>query len=60
MEKRVRKFSSKEAAEAADRAYYLSLTPQQRMEILFTLNQRQPGASEGFKRVCRVVKRPPR
>ena len=58
MEKRIRKFSNPGEADAADRTYYQSLTPEQRIDILLELVQRGNGeSSEGFKRVCRVIKR---
>jgi hypothetical protein len=54
-------FSSFEEAEAADREYYRSLSPKQRMEILLILrSQFSPynnELTEGFKRVCRIIKR---
>ncbi|PCJ53275.1 MAG: hypothetical protein COA73_15480 [Candidatus Hydrogenedentota bacterium] len=57
MEKRVRKFDSHEDADAADREYYRSLTPQQRMEIFYELQKRGgDGTGQGFKRVYRIVK----
>lgn len=55
----LRVFSSFEEAEAADKEYYHSLSPAQRMEILFILrDQYSPYDDEftyGFKRVCRIV-----
>ena len=57
MEKRVRKFKSHAEAEDADREYYRSLTPEQRMKILFQLiEEGRIEASEGFQRVYQVVK----
>ena len=59
----VRKFSSFEEADKADREYYHSLTPQQRLEILYVLLERYResyGGSERLERVCRLVERPRR
>jgi hypothetical protein len=58
-----RKFSSHAAADAADRAYYRSLTPDQRLDILLTLIERGKQPHEiGQKpaRVYRIVKLPRR
>ena len=59
MERRVKVFSSFEEEEKATREYYLSLTPQQRLDILFELieRSRDPNdeASQRFERVYRVV-----
>ena len=56
MEKVVRKFRTFEDAERADREYYASLTPDERMAILLELVQREHGdASKGLERVYRVV-----
>ncbi|MGC9258480.1 MAG: hypothetical protein ACP5I8_00170 [Phycisphaerae bacterium] len=60
MEKIGRKFDSHRAA---DRAYYRSLSPVQRMDILLDLINTQPSNDETFQRlarVCRVIKRRPR
>jgi hypothetical protein len=55
----LRTFSSFQEAEDADRAFYASLSPQQRLEILIDLIQRHREsigeAPEGFERVYRVV-----
>ena len=54
----VRQFDSYAEAEAADRAYYRSLTPEQRLEILFDLVARyreEHGCSERLERVYRIV-----
>jgi hypothetical protein len=60
MERTVAKFTSHEAAEQADRDYYRSLTPQQRIEILLELiEQARPhndASSERLERVYRIVK----
>jgi hypothetical protein len=54
-------FSSFEEAEAADKEYYRSLTPAQRIEMLLVLRDRYRPYSneltEGFKRVYRVIER---
>ena len=64
MERTVRKFSSHAEADRADREYYLSLTPEQRMEIflqiLETHREAAGESAKGFERVCRIVKRPRR
>ena len=63
MEKIGRKFESHRAADAADRAYYRSLSPTQRMDILLDLINSQRSndeTSQRLARVCRVVKRRPR
>jgi hypothetical protein len=53
--------NSFEACDKADKAYYQSLTPQRRLEILFELNGRWPtsgnhAASGRLERVYRIVK----
>ena len=55
-------FKSFADAEKADKAYYRSLTPNQRLEMLLELiDQNAPrtpdGSREEFKQVIRVVKR---
>ena len=59
MERVVERFGSFEDAERAERAYYASLTGQQRLDILAQMIARhQEGLSESqqrFARVCRVV-----
>ena len=58
VERVVRQYESHAAADTADRAYYLSLTPQQRLEILFELVRRyreEHGCSERLERVYRIV-----
>lgn len=61
MEKTIQVFNSFEEAEKADREYYRSLTPAQRIEMLLILrDQYRPYSNElteGFKRVYRVIKR---
>ena len=58
MEKVVRRFKSHRASEQADLAYYRSLRPQQRIEILLELiaRGRADEAEQGFARVYRVSK----
>ena len=64
MERVAKKFSSFEEQQKADREYYRSLTPQQRLDILLemivTYRDGLDEAERRFKRVCRVVKRPRR
>ncbi len=61
MKKIVRIFKSSAEAENSDREYYRTLTPAQRIEMLLILrDQYRPypnDATEGFKRVYRVIKR---
>ena len=62
MQKVLKVFKSFEEAEKADREFYQSLSPSQRLEILLTLISRhQPPRSNedgtGRKRVYRVIKR---
>lgn len=58
MDKVVRKFKSHAEAERADREYYRSLTPEQRMEIFFELVRRVQGDPPArLERIYRVVKR---
>ena len=58
MEKKLRIFRSHAEAEAADAAYYRSLSGQERLDILLELvEEANRGASQRFERVCRVVKR---
>lgn len=56
-----RVFSSFAEAEEADRQYYRSLTPAERIEMLLVLrDQYRPYSNElteGFQRVYRVIKR---
>ena len=60
MERRAKVYSSFEEEEKATREYYLSLTPQERLDILLELMEqsRDPNdeASQGFERVYRVAK----
>ena len=61
MEKSIQVFHSFAEAEKANKAYDLTLSPAQRVEILLELRaqwQDKPNeASEGFKRVYRIIKR---
>jgi len=59
IERVVRKYSSFEEADAADRAYYAQLTPAERLNILLEIIQRYREsihAPEGVARVYRIVK----
>ena len=58
MEKAVRIFHSFAEAEQADREYYASLTPEQRLELVFelTATQQANGTEQRLERVCRVIK----
>jgi hypothetical protein len=59
MERTVQVFESFEEAEEADKEYYRSLSPAQRVEILLILrDQYSPYDDEltqGFERVCRII-----
>ena len=61
MSKTFRKFDSHAAADAADRAFYRSLTPEQRLDILLELVHRYregfDEAGKGFQRVYSIVER---
>jgi len=52
-------FNSHEEADRAERAYYASLTPQERLEILLELiaahRESLGEAAQGFERVHRVI-----
>jgi hypothetical protein len=59
MEKAARIFHSFAEAGKADDEYYRSLTPEQRLEILFDLvkSQQPPDEPEPrLERVCRIIK----
>jgi uncharacterized protein YdeI (YjbR/CyaY-like superfamily) len=58
MEKVCRIFHTFAEAEQADREYYSSLTPEQRLEILFGLvaAQHPHGTEQRLERVCRIIK----
>ena len=59
MEKVVHKYQSHAEAERADQAYYQSLSPAERLEILLKLVEQHGGngngASKGLERVYRVI-----
>ncbi|MDI1445389.1 hypothetical protein [Polyangium sp. 6x1] len=59
MDKSVQVFHSFEEAERADEAYYASLTPQERVDLLLDLvasyRESMGEAASRFERVCRVV-----
>ena len=63
MERRVRRYSSFEEEEKATREYYLSLTPQERLDILLELidqsRDANDEASQGFERVYRITQLSP-
>lgn len=54
MQKTVAKFRSFEEAEKADRAFYKTLTPQERLDILLELLNHAP--EQRLERVYRVTK----
>jgi hypothetical protein len=64
MKRVVKKFGAFEEQQKADRAYYRSLTPQQRLDILLemieTYRDGLDEAERGLTRVCRVSERPRR
>jgi hypothetical protein len=59
MEKEIRSFGSMADADDADVAYYASLTPEERLELLLELiarySEAQGEAAKGFARVHRVI-----
>ena len=56
MDKVVQKFSSHESSDAADRAYYRSLTPRQRLDILQILIDRGKAPHERGQPIARVYR----
>lgn len=58
MELAARKFATFEEAEAADRDYYRSLTPAERLAIMIDLIYPEGGdaAPQKVEKVCRIVK----
>lgn len=58
MEPAVRKFTTFDEAEEADRAYYRALTPAERLSIMIDLIYPEDGdaASARFERVYRIIK----
>lgn len=62
MQKSIQVFHSFAEAEKANKEYYRSLSPAKRVEILLELraqwqDSKPNEASEGFKRVYRIIKR---
>ena len=60
MDKPIKIFRSFAEAERADREYYRSLTPSERIQILLMLRKQHYGSDEianKFQRVCRIIKR---
>jgi hypothetical protein len=59
MERVVRVFDQPSDAEAADRAFYASLSPQQRLDMLLDMMERHRAslgeAAQRFERVCRIA-----
>ena len=59
MERKVTWFDGPEEAEAADRAYYASLTPQQRLDVMVELCNRWGKWNEGrLTRVAQIFEVP--
>jgi uncharacterized protein YdeI (YjbR/CyaY-like superfamily) len=58
VEKAVRIFHSFAEADKAEVEYHRSLTPEQRLEILFDLvkSQQPDEAEQRLERVCRIIK----
>jgi methylmalonyl-CoA mutase N-terminal domain/subunit len=58
VEQVIRKFATFAEAEEADRAYYRSLTPTERLSMMIDLIYPEGGdaASAGFERVYQIVK----
>ena len=60
MEKVVKQFRTFRESDQADKRYYLSLTPAERLGILLdlisTYQDAQDEASRGFERVYRIIK----
>ncbi len=59
MDRVFKRFNSFKAADTADAEYYRSLTPEQRLDILFSLIEQGSGLNENqqrFERVYRIVK----
>jgi len=59
MERTVRRFDSVEAAEEAEIEADLAMSPQQRVAIVFELQERiyPDAAQQGFERVYRITER---
>jgi hypothetical protein len=58
VERKIEKFDSHEAADAADRAYYKSLTPSERVSLLLRMMRDYYGPPQRLERVLRPVERP--
>jgi uncharacterized protein YdeI (YjbR/CyaY-like superfamily) len=58
VEKTARIFHSFAEADKAEAQYYRSLTPEQRLEILFDLvdSQKPDETEQRLERVCRIIK----
>ena len=59
MEKIVRRFKTREEADAADREYWRQMTPDQRIRILLEMLSWKDGADESsprLERIARVVR----
>lgn len=57
MEKVLRVYESFEEAEAADRAFYRGLTPEARLQILFSIiEDYEAGLNESERRLQRVLR----
>ena len=61
MERKVTIIRSFDEADRAEKAYYQSLTPHERIRILFELNKRWPSRTPGsdpdrIERVYRIIK----
>lgn len=59
MQKTIRVLRTMEEAEQADREYYASLSPQEKLDLVFELSARafDVEPTKRLDRVCRVVKR---
>ena len=59
MERVVRIFNSHAEAEAADRAFYAAMSPQERLDMLLPMQERYReslgDAGSRFERTCRIV-----
>lgn len=56
MDKEIRKFESHEEAERADREFYHSLTPAQRVNMALQLIDDYYGTKHRLEAVCRIIK----
>jgi hypothetical protein len=57
VERKIQKFDSHEEADAAERAYYRSLTPSERVAIVLRLMRDYYGPPQRLERVLRPVER---